>query len=247
MAPGGSPVRVPGRACVTNDGKSRAICEDERPLGAPDTQLAERCIHPYQLLGAPCALGTDVLRPRCEEEAIGLVLDPLAGVGPFRGCLERASFHEVIPPQPRERRAHVLRALVRQELGERGLVRSFLAPRPGENFDLGSGETRCLPRGDVGVVAYLPEPIYGGVELSEGPRGRVISAIPEREGRVQTLGRLGRLGRDEEGPIEKARQLRELFLWDRRERRVVRAGRLVHRCRESTALLGEVPAAVPLF
>src|SRR5207247_5868646 len=50
-----------------------------------------------------------------------------------------------------------------------------------------------------------------------------------------------------EGPIQKTSELGELFLWQRRERRVVRAGGGVHRRGEAPALLGQEPAAGPFF
>src|SRR5439155_18874141 len=84
-------------------------------------------------------------------------------------------------------------------------------------------------------------------DLREGSGGRIVVPIPERERRVHALCGLGRLRAREERPIEKARQIRELVLRERREDRVVRAGRLVHPGRQPTTPLSEIPAAVPFL
>src|SRR5438477_9902025 len=131
------------------------------------SQLGERCVDLDQFLCDPGPARSHVIRPGAKEEAIGLILDRLARRGALRGRLQRVRFDVAVRTETSKGGTHVLRSLVREEVGQRGFVRGFFPPRPRENLDLRSGETRGAPRRHVTVVAYLPEPVDRRVELRE--------------------------------------------------------------------------------
>src|SRR2546430_12745471 len=168
-----------------------AICEDERPLDRLCTAfspwLREVGVHPSKPVSDQIAVCADLLGPRCKEQPVGLVLDLLTHLRTWFGGAERVRRHKATLSQSRQRRAHVLRTLVRQELGERRLVGSLATPDSREHLNVGSRESRRAPRREVTVVTDLPEPIDGGVELRERARGRGGPAICARAQRAVSV------------------------------------------------------------
>src|SRR2546430_7022827 len=148
-----------------------AICEDERPLDRLCTAfspwLREAGVPPSKPVSDPIALCADLLGPRCKEQPVGLVLDLLTHLRTWFGGAERVRRHKATLSQSRQRRAHVLRTLVRQELGERPLVASLATPDSREHLNVGSPGSRRAPRREGTVGRDRPQPINRRVRRAE--------------------------------------------------------------------------------
>ena len=87
----------------------------------------------------------------------------LARRGALRGRLQRVTFDVAVRTETSKGGTHVLRSLVREEVGQRGFVRGFFPPRPRENLDLRSGE------GPVGVAGHPAQQARNAaMELDDG-------------------------------------------------------------------------------
>src|SRR3989442_13079507 len=184
-----------------------AICEDERPLdrllALVSRGLGQSGVQLSKLPSDPAALRADLLGPRRKEQPVGLVLDLLTHLRASSGGAE-GGLEEAVLSEARERRAHVLPALMRKQLGKRRLIGSLVPPDTREHLDIGSSESRRTPCREVTVVTHLPESIDGRVELREGARGWVIAAICEGERRVFAFARLSRPRHGDEGALEES-------------------------------------------
>src|SRR5438309_11599094 len=80
----------------------RAICKNDRSLASliGARALGQRGVHPPERLVYPRALATDIVRPGREEEAVGLILDPLPEASAVGGRAQRVARDTALATEP---------------------------------------------------------------------------------------------------------------------------------------------------
>src|SRR3989442_10504550 len=194
--------------------------------------LGQRGIHLRERLTYPRALATHVVRPGREEEAVGLILDPLPEALAVGGRPERVARDTALAAEALQRGEEVRRRLMRQLDEETALVFRLAAPDAREHLQVGAGDPRRAPRAHVAIVAHLPEPEDRGVKLGERARRGLAIAVREGPRRVDPPRGLRCARRGREGSVEEPRQTRQLVRRQGRERRVMLARGIVLATRE---------------